>query len=150
MEKRTGVPGQAWLILIATASTVTAVFMLSNHVAVGQSVSPATIAHPAKIMALPIEIRPGYEGIAIIDLNHCTICIYQYQVGRPIHERFVLLAARSFRYDCQLEEFNTGRPLPGAVKDLLQRARQIKSKAIMDSPEAIMESPKADSAKKSR
>ena len=80
-----------------------------------EPVAPAT-ASIAAVDAIPVQIRPGIEGIALIDKQNYTICIYQYQMHRPDHESLVLLAARSFRYDVLLEDFNTAEPKPSGSR----------------------------------
>ncbi|MCF7959059.1 MAG: hypothetical protein K9M57_11485, partial [Phycisphaerae bacterium] len=39
----------------------------------------------------------------------------------PAHQHFSLLAARSFKYDVLLEDYNTGEPRPATVKELLSK-----------------------------
>ena len=99
----------------------------------------AGAVHPglAAVEAVVLHMGSGIDGLALIDREHRTICLYQYQPRRPEHERFVLVAARSFRYDCQLEDFNTAEPRPAAVRELLERARgPIQGEA---KPEALKE-----------
>ncbi len=76
----------------------------------------------ADIQAVPLEVRPGYEVLALVDRKNQTLCIYQYDVGRRAHERLVLLAARSFRYDRLLEDYNTADPRPA---DIRQQVRPV-------------------------
>ena len=82
-----------------------------------------TTASLATVEAIPIQLRPGIEGIALIDKENYTICIYQYQTHRPNHESLVLLAARSFRYDVLLEDYNTAEPKPGELKERILKAK---------------------------
>ena len=78
----------------------------------------------AAVEAIAIQLRPGIEGIALIDKENQTICIYQYQTHRPNQESLVLLAARSFRYDVLLEDYNTADPKPGELKERILKARK--------------------------
>jgi len=120
MAKWTGDVNRLLLLLVAVLSGFAAVLLLTRQ---GRPLAAqlATSHSQADILALPVEFRPGYEGTALIDKENYTICIYQYQFTRPAHERLVLLAARSFRYDRQLADYNTAEPRPDQVKDILRR-----------------------------
>ena len=54
-----------------------------------------------------MEVKPGYEAIALVDKKNETLSLYQYDFSRVSHEWLVLLAARSFRHDRMLEDYNT-------------------------------------------
>ena len=77
---------------------------------------PTLQAAPSTIIAIPLQLAAGREGLALIDRQNRTICLYQYQLHRPAHERFVLVAARSFQYDTLLEDYNNADPHPEKVK----------------------------------
>lgn len=125
MIKRIHQPASALAVVIILVSTVTAVILLSQQSCAISNGHEGDICLPnrADIEAVRIQIRPGMEGLALIDRQHQTICIYQYQAHRPAHEALVLLAARSFRYDVQLEDYNTAKPHPSEVEQLLKRGR---------------------------
>ncbi|MCK4628249.1 MAG: hypothetical protein KAT56_04560 [Sedimentisphaerales bacterium] len=126
MLKRFGPGGTTLLLLITIVSTAIVVILFSRQLT-AVSEKPA-IEEPdgeiAVVEAFAVQIRPGVEGIALVDKKHHTICLYQYQAHRPAHEGLVLLSARSFRYDVQLEDYNTAEPRPAEVKQLLQAPPQ--------------------------
>lgn len=122
MLKRFGPGGTTLLLLITIVSTAIVVILFSRQLT---AVSEKPIIEEpdgeiAFVEAFAVQIRPGVEGIAIVDKKHYTVCLYQYQAHRPAHEGLVLLSARSFRYDVQLEDYNTAEPHPAEVKQLLQ------------------------------
>ena len=78
------------------------------------------------ILAFPVQLWAGYEGIAVIDTRSRHLCLYQYQMGQPVEARLVLLAARKLEWDLQLEDYNTGSPKPREVQAILERSRQIR------------------------
>ena len=119
-------PARSLLVFIGVVSTAIALVLLGYPDAFwsrpdGAWAAQGTPEGPAAIVAVPVQLRAGYEALAIIDKENYTICLYQYQVTRPVHERLVLLAARSFRYDRQLQDYNTADPRPTEVKDLLRQ-----------------------------
>ncbi len=73
-------------------------------------------------LAFPVEVKPGYEAIALVDKENETLSLYQYDFSGASHERLVLLAARSFRYDRMLEDYNTAQPQPEEIKQLVMQS----------------------------
>ena len=111
-----------WIpLLITVLSTTGAVFLLSRQLT-AQAVQEEKLAPAAALTAFPIQIAPGFDGIVLIDHQNRNLCIYQYRARNPAHERLTLLAARNFRYDLQLEDYNNADPRPGTVKEWLGRA----------------------------
>jgi hypothetical protein len=110
-----------WLVL-AIASTTLAVVLLCQMppVQANPLAASASPSEPAPITAFSLQLGPGLEGIAVIDRQNYNICIYQYQPRKPAHQRFELVAARNFRYDLQLQQFNT-EPSLDTVKQWLLR-----------------------------
>ena len=126
-------PHQAALPLIIIISTAMAVFLLSGHSRATNGYQSVENGRSLDIIAMPVQLRGGVDGIAIIDRSNYTICIYQYQGHRPVYERFVLLSARSFRYDRLLQDYNTAEPRPEAVKQMIEHSLEIQKP--QDSPE---------------
>jgi hypothetical protein len=126
MLKRTGHAGPAVVFLSIIVLAVTAVILLNRPSSADPENTIGEVSQTplAEVEAVPILLRPGVEGLALIDKKNYTICIYQYQTHQSANERLVLLAARSFRYDVQLEDYNTAEPRPAAIKELVLRARQ--------------------------
>ena len=91
---------------------------------------------PATTFALPelgrssadgvfaVEARLGADvyGLYLIDTKNQTILLYRY--GGIRSGGLSLLSARSFRYDRQLPDFNSGKPSPGEVRELIETARK--------------------------
>ncbi len=93
-----------------------------------------SIFTPATTLAVPKFGQPGAEGIFaiqarlssdsyglyLVDTRNQTILLYRY--GGPRAKGLSLLSARSFRYDRQLRDFNTGKPSPQDVRKLIEPA----------------------------
>lgn len=122
MPKR---PHQAVLPLIIIISTIAATFLLSRHSGAIDGDQNVENPQSSDIIAIPLQLRGGIDGVAIIDKSNYTICIYQYQGHRPDYERFVLLSARSFRYDRLLQDYNTAEPRPETVKQMIEHNQEI-------------------------
>ncbi|MCP4709555.1 MAG: hypothetical protein GY869_13090 [Planctomycetes bacterium] len=115
-------------LLLAVVSTFIAVTLLTyqDHAAAQNALQNEAIKYDASnnTSAFPIQLGAGIEGIALIDHQNKTICIYQYELRRAAHERFALVAARDFSYDSRLTNYNNANPTPEMVKQWVQRAPQ--------------------------
>jgi len=118
-------PVLLFLLLLTILSTTAAVILLTQQ-------SPAWAQPllvdsgtqtPADIIVTSFQITPGHDGLALIDRQNRTICIYQYRTSQAAHERFALVAARSFRYDSMLEDYNNADPTPQKVRQWLLRSQ---------------------------
>lgn len=115
--------GQRWgLPLIIVAVTIAAVFFI-----VGRWVQPAKATTQqwqaeggGQILVVPIQIERDSYGIAMVDTVGQTLWIYELSSRGPVYSRLKLLAARSWRYDRMLQQYNTAEPKPEQVKLLLE------------------------------
>ena len=111
-----------WIPLVITVlATTGAVFLLGRQLT-ARADKDEKPSNPATLTAFPIQIAPGFDGIVLIDHLNRNLCIYQYQARNPSHQRLSLLAARNFKYDLQLEDYNNADPRPATVKEWLGRA----------------------------
>jgi hypothetical protein len=97
---------------------------------------------PASITAIPIQTaRDGY-GLAMIDHRNQTVWIYEINSRAPADNKLRLVAARSFKYDRMLDEFNTAKPGPEDVKKVVEATLRPGSgqvspvKALLNEPNA--------------
>ena len=70
------------------------------------------------VLAVPAQLASQSYGLYLIDLNNQTILLYSY--GGPWSRGLRLMSARSFRYDRQLLDFNSGKPSPQDVQQLIE------------------------------
>jgi hypothetical protein len=90
-----------------------------NSSAFAQSLPPtqSPIAGGGGLFVMPAQLSPNTWGCYLMDTDNRTLCVYQYSPGEKMLR---LTAARSFKNDCRLGNFNTAPP-PGEVKDLADR-----------------------------
>ena len=72
------------------------------------------------ILVIPVQIERDSYGLAMVDTVSQTLWIYEINSRGPAHSRLRLLAARSWRYDRLLQQYNTSEPKPEQVKMLLE------------------------------
>jgi len=117
-------PAQIMAWIVTVLATILAVILLADKVPAQQQNQGQLLSPPTSVTAFPVQIRSGYEAIALIDHQNQTICLYQYTLNSPAHQRFSLLAARSFKYDSKLTDYNNAEPRPEDIKQWLQRSSQ--------------------------
>ncbi len=72
------------------------------------------------VFALQARLSPDIYGLYLIDTRNQTILLYRY--GGIRSRGLSLLSARSFRYDRQLLDFNSGKPSLDKVRELVEAA----------------------------
>ena len=109
--------------LAAAVLAVTAACLVVEAVSTG-SAAPGEVGAGGErgIFVVAGQIVPGMYGLYLVDLNHGTICVYQYN---PNTRRLALVAARSYVYDVELEDYNNEQLSPREVKDLVERQRRL-------------------------
>jgi len=120
-----------WLLAIVIVVSLSVVLLLC-----GQSGLPAAArAQPqppenglaslyggrsGQILVIPIQLDRSSYGLAMVDTVGQTLWVYQLNNTGPVYNRLQLLAARSWRYDRLLQQYNTADPKPQQVKMLLE------------------------------
>jgi hypothetical protein len=72
------------------------------------------------VLVVPVRLGRDSYGLAMVDTLGQTMWIYELNNRGPAHSRLKLLAARSWKYDRLLQQYNTAEPKPERVKMLLQ------------------------------
>lgn len=73
------------------------------------------------LVVVPLTIGRESYGIAMINKDTETIWIYEIAGRAAGASRLNLVAARSWRYDKLLEEYNSGNPTPERVKAIIEQ-----------------------------
>jgi len=69
------------------------------------------------------QITPDTYGLYLVDTQHATIALYEYQ---PSSRKLRLLAARTYMFDVQLDEYNTELS-PREVKKLVAQQKRLEN-----------------------
>jgi hypothetical protein len=78
----------------------------------------------ADVLVIPVQLARDSYGLAMVDTVGQTLWIYQLNSYGPAYNRLRLIAARSWRYDKLLKQYNTTEPKPEQVKILLEKLGQ--------------------------
>jgi len=85
--------------------------------AFGQAQQPM-IAGGAGVFVMPAQFSGNLWGCYILDVDQQTLCAYNVSGSPP---KLQLIAARDFRWDRRLRNYNTGTPSPQEVQDLIAK-----------------------------
>jgi hypothetical protein len=103
--------------------------------ALGQS-QPPGIAGGAGVFLMPAQFSSNVWGCYIMDVDQQTLCAYTVSGSPP---QMKLVAARNFRWDRGLKNYNAGNPSPQEVQDLI--AKEAASSRVIDRPPPPPKSP---------
>lgn len=95
------------------------------------------IAGGAGIFVMPGQFSTNTWGCYLLDVDTQTLCVYQFF---PPEKQLKLVAARNFRYDRRLSDFNAGNPSPAEVRDWVEK-EQVEVRTT--NPDAAPVSPEA-------
>jgi hypothetical protein len=79
----------------------------------------AAIGGGAGVFIVPAQFSDTSYGCYIMDVDAQTVCAYQYY-GKQLK----LVAARNFRWDRRLAQFNSENPTPDDVRRMIERQEQ--------------------------
>lgn len=141
---------KVWLLpMLIVVAVIGVCFLTTRTHMVAKAQAPLETVSSNEIVAMPIQIARDSFGLAMIDKVNQTIWLYEFNDRGPVHSRLRLLAARSWRYDRLLEQYNTGEPRPHQVKRLLESLEQGQQKEIQDAVNTnVAESQAPDAAEK--
>jgi hypothetical protein len=101
-------------VLVALLSGARIPSVLSE--AYGAAPAPMPIAGGSGIYLMPAQFTASNFGCYVMDVDAQTLCAYQWFPTGKLR----LVAARNFRHDRRLHDFNTDHPTPAEVEKLVE------------------------------
>jgi hypothetical protein len=77
-----------------------------------------SMAGGAGVFVMPAQFSKDTYGCYLLDVDAQTLAVYRFD---PLDKQLRLTAARNFRYDRKLANFNTSVPSPMEVKEMLDK-----------------------------
>ena len=77
-----------------------------------------SMAGGAGVFVMPAQFSKDVYGCYLLDVDAQTLAVYRFD---PLDKQLRLTAARNFRYDRKLANFNTSVPSPMEVKEMLDK-----------------------------
>jgi hypothetical protein len=93
------------------------------------------------IYMMPAQLGPNTFGVYLMDVDSGTICVYK---ALPETSRFRLMAARSFKNDRFLEDYDNEGLLPRDVQKVVANQRQRQTLESQTNQPTVDQTPKPD------
>ena len=103
------------LALLIRSPAVSGLMPGTGSLAYGQQMP---IGGGAGVFIVPGQFSVNTWGCYLMDIDAQTLCAYQFY---PADKQLRLVAARYFRYDRRLKDFNVGTPSPDEVQHIVER-----------------------------
>lgn len=87
------------------------------------------IAGGAGVFVMPAQFSSNTWGAYLLDVDSQTLAVYVYLPGE---RQLQLVAARTYRHDRRLQQFNTAAPSPREVEELLRMEERVRRGAGSD------------------
>jgi len=123
----TGVKRRQFWWLRWSLAAVLATVAVSLLVTLGLSVTaahgqPTASEKKNSVFVVAGQISHETYGLYLVDYENKAIAVYKY-VDR--NRSLELRAVRTYRFDVQLDEYNTSKPLPRDVKKLIRQQKRL-------------------------
>jgi hypothetical protein len=111
-----------WKLSSAPNSNIAGTSSIPSILPAAMAQNQPPIAGGAGVFVMPGQLSTQTWGCYLLDVDSQTLCVYQYFPDKTIR----LVAARNFRYDRQLKQFNTD-PSPQAIRELLEKGQPVEA-----------------------
>lgn len=125
METMNSKTERKWLLPAVIAGAVLClIFMAGRFGPPANAHAQLQTGTDSGISVIPVQLTRDSYGLAMVDMAGQTLWLYEIDNRSPAHNRLRLLAARSWKYDRMLENYNTADPKPEQVKRMLEKLTQ--------------------------
>jgi hypothetical protein len=93
------------------------------------------------IYMMPAQLGPNAYGLYLMDVDSGTICVYK---TTPETNHFRLMAARTYKYDRFMEDFNNEPLHPSEVKKIVESQQQRQGLQEKESVPTVEQNPRPD------
>lgn len=112
-----------------------------DRTAFAQTAPPSQMLGARGIFMMPAQLGPQSYGLYLMDVDAGTICVYR---TNPENSRLRLMAARSFKNDSFLEDYNNEPPVPRDVQKWVATQRQRTQLESQTNQPTVDQTPKPD------
>ena len=110
-----------WCV-VGLLAVIAACLLVEVGVSVSTGQAPATTAGGMKnVFVVAGQITKDTYGLYLVDVEYGTICMYDWV---PQKQKLRLMAARTFLFDRQLDDYNT-EISPGEIKKLVAQQKRL-------------------------
>jgi len=110
-----------WLIVVLL-SVIATCLLLEIGFGTSSATAQVTSVGGGDTLVVGGQITKDSYGLYLVDTKRQALCIYQWLPGT---RKLRLMAARTYKFDVQLDEYNADKPLPCQVKRLVEQNKRL-------------------------
>jgi len=115
-------PSAAQWLIVVLLSVIATCLVLELGFGASSAGAQVTSAGGHDVYVVGGQITRDSYGLYLVDLKNRSLCVYQWLPGT---RKLRLMAARTFSYDVQLDEYNADKPTPREVKKLVEQHKRL-------------------------
>jgi len=117
-------PMVQWVI-VAVLLVIAACLVLELGLGASWAAAQVTSVGGNDMLVVGGQITKDSYGLYLVDMKRQSLCVYQWLPGT---RKLRLMAARTLKYDVQLDEYNADKPTPSEVKRLVEQTKRLGDK----------------------
>ena len=117
-------PMVQWVIVVIL-SVIAACLVLELGFGASLATGQVTSVGGNDMLVVGGQITKDSYGLYLVDMKKQSLCVYQWL---PSTRKLRLMAARTFKFDVQLDEYNADKPTPSDVKRLVEQNKRLGDK----------------------
>ncbi|MDP6543108.1 MAG: hypothetical protein QGH60_03900 [Phycisphaerae bacterium] len=122
-EKRvTSHPPVVQWVLVVILSVIATCLLLELGLGASSATGQVTSVGGNDMLVVGGQITKDSYGLYLVDMKRQSLCVYQWLPGT---RKLRLMAARTLKYDVQLDEYNVDKPTPSDVKRLVEQHKRL-------------------------
>lgn len=110
-----------WVIVVLL-SVIATCLILEIGFGASSATAQVTSVGGSDVLVVGGQITKDSYGLYLVDMKRQSLCVFQWLPGT---RKLRLMAARTFKYDVQLDEYNADKPTPREVKRLVEQNRRL-------------------------
>ena len=114
-------PMVQWVIVVIL-SVIATCLVLELGFGASSATGQVTSVGGNDMLVVGGQITKDSYGLYLVDMKRQSLCVYQWLPGT---RKLRLMAARTFAYDVQLDQYNADKPTPREVKRLVEQNKRL-------------------------
>jgi hypothetical protein len=110
-----------WVIVVIL-SVIATCLVLELGFGASSATAQVTSVGGDDMLVVGGQITKDSYGLYLVDTKRQSLCVYQWLPGT---RKLRLMAARTFKFDVQLDEYNADKPTPRDVKSLVEQNKRL-------------------------
>ena len=109
-------------VMVAVLSVIATCLLLEIGFGASSATAQVTSVGGSDMLVVGGQITKDSYGLYLVDTKKQALCVYQWLPGT---RKMRLMAARTFKYDVQLDEYNADKTTPSEVKRLVEQNKRL-------------------------